>query len=263
MYKTILFDLDDTLIDFQGSQHKSLARLHAEFYSDIDYALFENTYKPINRALWERVGSTENPIRPNDIKAVRFIEIHKKLKIDREPAAISEIYEELLGETAEWLPRVKSVVEFLHHKGHKMGIVTNGLHKAQYRKYELLELKKWFHAFIVSDTVGIAKPHKQIFDLALSEMFPTPAPPARDSILMVGDSLSHDGHGAKNAGIHFCFVSGQHDLIPELKSKLESESESESKNIPVKYHLNSVAELPFVLGYHEEYQEFLISRVIQ
>lgn len=232
MYETILFDLDDTLIDFQGSQHKSLARLHAEFYSDIDYALFENTYKPINRALWDRVGSTDNPITPNDIKAIRFVEVHNVLKIERDAIAISEVYEHLLGETTEWLPQVKPAIEFLHKKGHLMGIVTNGLHKAQYRKYELLELQKWFHTFIVSETVGIAKPHKQIFDLALSEIMPAPKP---ESILMVGDSLPHDGHGAKNAGIHFCFVQGQQlDL---------------THDIPVKHSVTSVAELPFILGY--------------
>ena len=205
MYETILFDLDDTLIDFQGSQHKSLTRLHAEFYSHIDYVLFENTYKPINRALWDRVGAIHNPITPTEIKAVRFAEIHKILKIKQDAIAISEAYEQLLGETAEWLPQVKSVIEFLHKKGHLMGIVTNGLHKAQYRKYELLELNKWFHAFIVSETVGIAKPHKQIFDLALSKIIPTSK---QESILMVGDSLPHDGHGAKNAGIHFVLLKG-------------------------------------------------------
>jgi 2-haloacid dehalogenase len=240
MYKTILFDLDDTLIDFQGSQQRSLKRLHAEFYSDIDYTLFETTYKPINRKLWDRVGATENAVTPSEIKDLRFVEIHKALHLDRDATLISEAYEKALGETAEWLPNVKSVIEFLSQKNHFLGIITNGLHHAQYKKYELLELDKWFQSFIVSETVGIAKPHKQIFDLALSNVTPASH---RESVLMVGDSLSHDGHGAKNAGIHFCFVKGQ-------------QLELQQNKIPITHTIMSVAELPHILGYTAEYNQF-------
>jgi 2-haloacid dehalogenase len=234
MYETILFDLDDTLVDFQQSQSNSLKQLHAQFYADIDYIRFEKLYKPINRALWERVGCTKNPITPNEIKSIRFAEIHKQLNIDRDTALIAEAFEQLLGSTAEWIPEVKSVVELLHEKGHHMGIITNGLHDAQHRKYELLELKKWFHAFIVSETAGIAKPHQHIFELALSKM---PVTSNRESVLMVGDSLHHDGHGAKNAGIHFCFVQRQPSA---MKTR---------HDIPVQYKITSVADLPKILGY--------------
>ncbi|MFU8798071.1 MAG: HAD hydrolase-like protein, partial [Gammaproteobacteria bacterium] len=128
MYETILFDLDDTLIDFQASQMRSLKRLHAEFYTGIDYALFEGVYLPINRALWDRVGSDENPVTPNEIKTIRFIELHKRLNINGgDPRLISETYEHFLGETADWFPNVKCVIELLHQKGHRLGIITNGL----------------------------------------------------------------------------------------------------------------------------------------
>ncbi|MFU8797702.1 MAG: HAD-IA family hydrolase, partial [Gammaproteobacteria bacterium] len=103
----------------------------------------------------------------------------------------------------------------------------------QHRKYTLLELHKWFHGFTVSEAVGIAKPQKQIFDVALSTMTKEFN---RESVLMVGDSLHHDGHGAKNAGIHFCFVNPSPTLeIPAV--------------IPIKHHITSVATLPHVLGY--------------
>jgi 2-haloacid dehalogenase len=103
-------------------------------------------------------------------------------------------------------------------------------------------LDKWFHAFIVSETVGLTKPHKQIFDLAIATLKPETE---LSSVLMVGDSLSHDGHGAKNAGIHFCFVTGDSKPL-----------HSPQNEIPITYSITSVAELPYVLGYTEEYNDF-------
>ncbi|HEV2614591.1 MAG TPA: HAD-IA family hydrolase [Gammaproteobacteria bacterium] len=233
MYDIILFDLDDTLLGFISSERESLKRIHAEFYGQLDFAVFEENFMSINRELWSRVGKHVEPLTPSEIRIRRFIEFNQKFKINHDHMIIANNYEKYLGETAGWLPGVKEAIEDLHKKNYLLGIVTNGLVGVQYKKHERHELARWFKSFVVSDRVNVAKPHKGIFELALAEL------KALDlkKVLMVGDSLHADGHGAKNTGIDFCLV-GQ-------GSPAEIQRE---QGIPVRYRIPSVCELPQIIG---------------
>lgn len=233
MYEIILFDLDDTLLDFGQSERESLKRIHAEFYSQLDFPIFEESFMNINRALWSRVGTQADSLTPSEIRLRRFIEFNQKYNIHHDHISIADNYEKHLGETADWLPGVKEAVENLHKKDYLLGIVTNGLVSVQYKKHERHELAKWFQSFVVSDKVNITKPHKGIFELALTELKVLDL----TKVLMVGDSLQADGHGAKNAGIDFCLV-GQGS--PEEIHR--------AHGIPVRYSIPSVCELPQILG---------------
>jgi len=238
VYDIILFDLDDTLLDFASSERESLKRIHAEFYPQLNYSIFEEHFLSINNQLWKRVGAHENPLTPGEIRLQRFMEFNQKFNIKHDHEIIAHHYENHLGETANWLPGVKEAIQLLHKKNYILGIVTNGLVSVQYKKYERHALGNWFKSFIVSDKVNMAKPHKGIFELAFSEICAQKNLKMIDvkKILMVGDSLVSDGHGSKNAGIDFCFV-GQ-------ESKIDHEIDHE---IPIKYIIPSVCALPQIL----------------
>lgn len=248
MYQIIYFDLDDTLIDFTGSEKKSLVSLHAKFYNELSYGEFDPLFKDINSNLWKRVGAKEDPLKPSQVRTMRFEQLNRMLGYDNiQPTVIADEYERYLGENADWFPQVKNVIAFLHQKGHILGIITNGLISVQDKKYERLQLSKWFDCFTVSDRVGIAKPNKEIFDTALNEI-------ARKynkqvefynehSMLMVGDSISSDGHGAKNFGIDFCFING-------------SNVDTKHSEATITYDIKSVADLPSCIGYKEKYDFF-------
>jgi 5'-nucleotidase len=55
---------------------------------------------------------------------------------------------------------------------------------------------------VISEQVGIAKPHRDIFDHALTRM----GNPARDRVLMVGDNPDTDILGGINAGLDTCWI---------------------------------------------------------
>lgn len=250
LYQIILFDLDDTLVDFSASEFISLQKIHEQFYQNIEYAMFEDAYKEINGALWKRVGAQENPLMPSDIRFLRFRQLNEQLNLQIPAEEVAEQYESYLGEHVDWLPEVKKAVEFLHQKGHILGVITNGLSDAQKRKRERLGLHQWFDCFVVSDEVGIAKPDQQIFDIALAAIAGKRNQLVhhyhKSSILMVGDSILSDGHGAKNFGINYCHIN-------------KNNSVSELCETPITYHINSVAEIPLCIGYKTEYESFLKS----
>lgn len=238
-YQIILFDLDDTLIDFAASETISLRTIYERFYHPIEYAVFEHVYKQINTALWQRVGHTQSPLMPSDVRFLRFQQLNEALECTVAAEVVAKEYDHLLGEHADWIADVKSAVEFLHRKGHILGIITNGLSDAQGKKRQRLGLHNWFDCFVVSDEVGIAKPNKEIFTVALQEIANKRNQSVhsynKQSILMVGDSLLSDGCGASNFGIHYCHIN-------TAATKIEPDPR-------ITYHLNSVAQLPECIGY--------------
>lgn len=252
MYQIILFDLDDTLLDFASSEQESLRRLNDEFYQIADQELFSQTFKTINAGLWARLHDTNNPITPSEIKAIRFKELNQQLVCKYSDGIVSNKYELLLGETAQWIDGVNLAVEFLYSMGYILGVVTNGLVGAQYAKYHRHNLREWFECFIVSEEVGIVKPDRQIFNLAIEQIAlkHCASRSNHNSILVVGDSLASDGLGAHNIGADFCFINRQLDFINHDFP-------------PIKFHLDSVRLLPYELGHEKEYDTFLANHMIK
>jgi putative hydrolase of the HAD superfamily len=88
-------------------------------------------------------------------------------------------------------------LEAIQKLGLKMGIVSNSPSVERLRKeLEVIGLNHYFSVVITSGSVGIAKPNKQIFHLALKEIDETPG-----SISFVGDDLHRDYYGAIQAGM--------------------------------------------------------------
>lgn len=241
-YQVILFDLDDTLIDFSYSERMGLISIYNQFYTSVEYAVFEHLYKEINTQLWQQVG---NSLSSSEVRLLRFSHLNQKLSCPTPIEEIASEYEKNLCAHAYWLPHVKAAIEFLHQKGHFLGIITNGFTETQVQKHQQLELSNWFDCYIISSEIGVAKPDIKIFEFAIAEiMNKRQHCIEKHSMLMVGDSIISDGHGAKNFGIDFCFIN------THLLDILPSEP-------PIKYNINSVAHLPICMGYKAEYELFL------
>ena len=244
-YQVILFDLDDTLVDFSAAEVVSLRKIHDKFYQSVIYSIFEQAFKEINHNLWSRVGAKENSLLPKDVRFLRFKQLNEQLECSTSAHEVADAYEDYLGEHSEWIPNVKEAIQFLHKKGHILGIITNGLSDSQATKRQRLGLSNWFDCFIVSDEVGIAKPNKEIFALAIEEIASKHNKPVhefnKNSILMVGDSIISDGHGAMNFGINYCHVHANSSVITQSEATIT-------------HHINSVAQLPAYIGYEAEYE---------
>ncbi|MFT4552201.1 MAG: YjjG family noncanonical pyrimidine nucleotidase [Chlamydiales bacterium] len=227
-YEALIFDLDDTLVDFTDSEKKSLDHVYGMFFQDIvtDKIHFENEYHFVNRLCWDAVEEDRMPISMVGFQRFKYLCISLAVKLD--PTQIAKEYESSLAKYVSWFPGVEDSVRSL--KGsHRLGIITNGFKSIQENKKKNMNLDEFFESFIISEAVGISKPKKEIFDLALSEMNLS-----KSKVLMIGDSYSSDYQGAINAGIDFCFVTNKRPLP---KSSLPTP----------KYVIDSVNELALIL----------------
>jgi HAD superfamily hydrolase (TIGR01509 family) len=78
----------------------------------------------------------------------------------------------------------------------RLGIVTNNSVAEQMEKLRTLDIGRYFDTLVMSEDVGIAKPDKRIFEIALERMGATP-----HETIIIGDSYTNDVIGAANAGI--------------------------------------------------------------
>ena len=198
-YTALLLDLDHTLLDSDASER--LAFEHAMAGAGVaDPGSYFAAYDALNRALWARVERGE--IHARDVRVERFAQLIAATGIDASPDALADAYARGLGTHGELYPGVLDVLDALDAEPSvSLALVTNGLSDVQRARIERLGLGRYFDAIAISSELGTAKPAPAIFEFALAAL----GSPARASALMVGDSLTSDIQGGRNAGIATCW----------------------------------------------------------
>ena len=80
---------------------------------------------------------------------------------------------------------------------HRIAYITNGLDNVQRPRLEASPLAEHAAVVVISDEVGVAKPHAGIFDIAFERM----GTPDRSDVTLVGDSLTADIAGGAAYGV--------------------------------------------------------------
>ena len=83
----------------------------------------------------------------------------------------------------------------------QIGMITNGPAEIQREKLRLLKLLEIFPSAIISGEVGVWKPERAIFEMALRQ-----TGVAANDAAYVGDSPAHDVPGAQAAGMRAIWI---------------------------------------------------------
>lgn len=195
-YKNVLFDIDDTLVDFRKSEAISLKKCWELFFPDhISEQEFIQNYKKINALLWQKVERQE--ICVSMVSSLRFLELARKhhLPFNKE---IPLFYERQLIEHSCWIEGAQELLEKLLAAHVKIGFISNGITHMQRGKYDKLGLGKYSDVLVISGEVGVPKPEPKIFHHAMKLL----GAKVKET-LMVGDSLTSDGQGAFGVEMDF------------------------------------------------------------
>ncbi|MTI89131.1 MAG: HAD-IA family hydrolase [Balneolaceae bacterium] len=191
----IYFDLDDTLLNHKKAEQAGLRDVHQHFemFNGISEEKLVDTYHHINKGLWEEYGRGE--IDRHILHRRRFEETFRELGVDEskyEEAGIT--YMNYYRNHWEWIEGAKAAYEKIA-EAYPVGIITNGFAETQRLKITQFELERTASHIVISEDLGVMKPHPQIFDHS-TEL----AGVSRGSILYVGDSLTSDVKGGTKAG---------------------------------------------------------------
>ena len=154
--KTLLFDVDDTLLDFKLAEKKALHALFEEenvpFTSEV-----ESTYHRINQGLWR--SFEEGKITKDVLLDTRFGLLFDAFNREVDSVRMGENYREYLSQGHDLLGNSQRILDKLAPH-YDLYIVTNGVAKTQYRRLEESKLMPYFKDIFVSEEVGYQKPMK-------------------------------------------------------------------------------------------------------
>lgn len=137
-----------------------------------------------------------------------------------------EIFHDFLAVSAEPVSGAHELLTNLYGK-YKLFATSNGPFKQQDFRLEKADMKKYFSGLFISEAVGAMKPSKEYFDYCIEN-----ANAKKDEIVLIGDSLTADIAGGRNAGIKTVWFNHDRADIPENKIwDYYVESLDEIKNI--------------------------------
>lgn len=193
-YKYIIFDLDDTLLDFQDSEKKALKKIITLYklpYNSQTIAC----YKRINDSLWYQLE--EGLISREKVLKTRFSLFLKEFHIDESGEKVEAVYREYLNQGHTTIIHAYELLSNLSKQGYKLYIGTNGVGHTQRKRLKDSKLQRYFDHLFISEEIGYEKPNPLFFQ----HIFNTLNTNCNEDFLMIGDRLSSDIKGALNVGI--------------------------------------------------------------
>jgi len=197
-YDVILMDIDNTLLDFHAGTKESLISLLAGFGLELTQER-EARFHVINDKLWTAYEHGEIP--KSAIFERRFAEFLGEMGIETNPLEANEIYARGLQQSAVLMPGCMELLNALNGRC-RLFAVTNGVVTTQTPRLEKAGFGPYFEQIFISEAMGCKKPEKEFFD----KCFDAIGPVDKSRCIILGDSLTSDMQGGRNAGIATCYL---------------------------------------------------------
>ena len=200
--EVIIFDLDDTIIEFSKGAIPSWHEACMLYYKNINTCDKDELFEAIRKAAkWYWSDPERHRIGRNDLmKARREVVViaFNNLGLNNKDHAhsVADYYSELRGKNLTLIPEARKTLEALKNNQQRMALLTNGESSLQREKIRMFHLEQYFEKVFIEGEVGIGKPEVKAYYNLLENMHVK----ATD-VWMVGDNLECDVHTPKSIGI--------------------------------------------------------------
>ena len=195
--RALLMDIDDTLFDFQTSSRNALSIAFRAFGLPFTPEMWAH-YRELDAEFWQRFERGE--ITKEALYVERFRVFFAEYGLKADPAAFNAAYFRELGAQRNFMPHCEQALRQLHAQ-YKIFIVTNGNTDIQKRRIAASGMSQYFDRVFISEQMGCKKPDKLFYDKVFAEI----GEEYRACSIMIGDSLSSDMQGGRNAGLPTIF----------------------------------------------------------
>jgi putative hydrolase of the HAD superfamily len=214
--RVILFDLDDTIVDFSWNQAASWRTACVEFedQTGVEVERLLTEIRAAGGRFWadhDRAERGRKDLRAASaeivVEALEGVGVRVRSGLPRE---ISERYRTLREEGMRLFEGTTEVLEGLRGEGRRLGLVTNGTGEEQRGKIERFGLERYFDHIQIEGEFGLGKPHDAAYRHALTSMGAEAA-----TTWFVGDNLEWDVAAPQRHGMFGIWVDGSGQGVPE------------------------------------------------
>ncbi len=193
MIYTILLDLDDTLLDFQKAERAALVKTLTELNIEPKEETLAR-YSVLNLAQWRLLEKGE--LSRDEVKLRRYRLLFEEIGADCSAQKAAELYEGYLGIGHYFIDGAEELLDVLS-VDYSLYLVTNGTARVQEGRIESAGIAGYFKGIYISEKIGFNKPSKEFFDHCFAQIPDF----EKEEAVIVGDSLTSDIQGGKNAGV--------------------------------------------------------------
>lgn len=226
MLKYILWDIDNTLLDFDKAELYAMNKCYAQIGVQFTPALLSR-YELINQPLWKAFERGE--ISEEEVVVGRFRTFFTQEGIQADPAEFNLNYQLNLGSYVVERDNSLALCQKLKSEGYLQYIVSNGTAICQDAKLKNSGLDKIMDHVFLSETIGVPKPAHEFFNA----VFALAPEIKKEECIIVGDSLTSDMRGGNHAGILCCWYN------PKGKSN--------NTNIKIDFEIRNLWQLESIL----------------
>ncbi|BDR59805.1 YjjG family noncanonical pyrimidine nucleotidase [Lactobacillus xylocopicola] len=202
-FKQIIFDVDDTLIDFAATEHFALHSLFNAHHWQLTDDL-QRRYHAYNQGLWRQLERDQ--ISYDQLSRTVFRHFFKEnLGVEVDGTAIMNEYRSYFSQAYKLLPGVEDTLHFGQRHNYQLTVLSNGESYMQRQRLELAGIWKYFSLIVTSEEAGCSKPDPQIFDYFFSKAEIGP-----EETVFFGDGLQSDILGAENYGFASVWYNHRH-----------------------------------------------------
>ena len=217
MIKYLFLDLDNTILDFNKAEAIAIRKTMSQFGLEPTDALAAR-YSQINDLHWKALERGE--MTRDQVVVGRFAAFFGEQGIEVDAPTVAKTYETFLSQGHFFLPGAEEAVKEKLYGKYKLYLASNGTAVVQKGRMTSADLYPYFEESFVSQELGHNKPSPEYFRAAFARI------PGFDpsECIMVGDSLTGDILGGKNAGLRTVWINPGHKTAPDhLKPDYELE----------------------------------------
>lgn len=214
MFQFLFFDLDDTLLDFHKAEAIAVAKAFRAVGVEPGPELIAR-YSVINQLHWQRLERGE--LTREQVLVERFACLFRERKLDADPAACRDAYEEFLCDGHYFMDGAEAILQYLAPKYH-LYLASNGTARVQDARLRSSGIGQYMEDVFISQRLGADKPSPEFFRRCFARI-PNFDP---EAALIIGDSLTSDMRGGNNAGLHTCWLNpGGAPHLPDVRIDYE------------------------------------------